>query len=847
MISSKRLLGFVACVVVAAAVVENSAWGFFPKGGFNFTQQLRYATWPFREFDNDESGVIDPGEGLEFRIESGPRGFTNAEIAQVQAAFQTWQDVGSSYASFRFVGSIEDTILPGTLGPDYLPMVFMQVTEVATSDGYSQPDPPEAILPELSWSVASVTIVTYAIDTAILPVGGNQVIIPAGTIIDCDIVVNGDIHRAGVVPNTTFGTLDLQATVTHAVGHLLGLSFTPLNNLDPYNQVGLEQAVLGLPVEPSVLQITTPDGIRRMMGATPTMFPIYFLTEMPDGSYNAGWRDLAPDDISGVSWLYPRQDGLENFFTINQEARTHVRRNTGIPSSPISGAHIVAWANLSTGEAPVRVPLFSTMTGLYQKYTNTQLVGKFSLMGLWKQMEVPGRLNEKFEPTYVLTMNPLNGSGFDRQAPPGFGPGSFDSIQGPLPLSYSTIIRPDSEFSTNYPSEVFNEFGNVYGIDNYSVGTPLVWSFVKNTVVSKETDRTLPHILPTNTPMFGDPDQVCPFNILEGGTTEGGTETILDGLEGLLTTVSRNDDDFGGNSGQGMDKGSGAVFHRINSRLRIFRDRVLLRTAIGTAAVDLYYRTAPTLARYLLNHKNVLHGTRSLIIYMDGIGKVVTMGSLFALVLGGFIVLRLFRNRVVQAATMTTILILLLSTVAFAGQTPIPTEYLVADSTHILTGEVVSAVGRLSSNNRIYTDVVVKVRDVVKGNLNRGSTITFSVIGGQYGNIVTAATDIPGFSEGDQALLYLQDTGIYGLVPFGGSRSKVSIVLNPETGEEEVAVQDATKVAAFSKKQASAEKTNEDNSSSNEESQTDGSPGEATTVPLQDYLRYLRTIVHSQR
>ena len=68
--------------------------------------------------------------------------------------------------------------------------------------------------------------------------------------------------------------------------------------------------------------MTGPDGIARMIGATPTMYPGYFLTENSNGETTAGWVDLAPDDISGISWLYPREDGQDKFFSISQEART---------------------------------------------------------------------------------------------------------------------------------------------------------------------------------------------------------------------------------------------------------------------------------------------------------------------------------------------------------------------------------------------------------------------------------------------------------------------------------------------------------------------------------------------
>lgn len=869
MTKAMRLLAAVACVVLVTAGLAGSAYGFFPKGGFNLNQQIRYATWPFRDFDTNENGTIEGGEGLEFRIETGPRGFSSAEVDLVKAGFAVWQDVPTSYAAFRFVGNIEDPLLPGMLNMDYLPMVFMQVEEVAADDGYSQPDADEYLTSGLSWAIPAITYLTYTIDTAVIDVAERQVIVPAGTILDCDIVVNASVHRAGIVTGTSFGTLDLQATVAHHVGQLLGLAYTPLNNLDPYNEVTMEGADIGLPVEPAVLQITGTDGLRGIRGATPTMFPVYFLTEMPEGDFVGGWRDLAPDDISGISWLYPREDGLQNFFTVQQEARTHTRDTSGVPSAPVSGAHIVAWASLGTGDTGERVPLFSTMTGLYQKSSNTQLQGRFSLMGLWKQMELPGGLDVMYEPSYVFTMNQLNGAGYERQAPPEVTPDYFDSLQGPIPVSYSLYTRDPGSFSTNYPSEVYNEYGNVYGIDNYVTGTPLAWSFTKNTVVSRESDKILSEMLPTTRPMFGDQDVVCPMNIIENigeGTTD--TETVLDGAEGILEGITGEGDlggltgllgtlgkDDGNSGGWGGGSGARAVFARVNYRLRAFRDDVLLKSAAGTALVDLYYRIAPYLAGQLLRHGTVLRLVRGIILAGTSIWEsgIMTFGLL---TVAGLLIWRLRpRTRGLQAAAAGMLVFIVVVSAAFAGQMPIPTEDLVAEASYIFTGEVISADGRVAGDNRIYTDVVIKVRNVVKGQLNQNSNLTFSVVGGKYGNIVTSATSIPGFAKGDQALLYLKDTDKFGLIPFGGYRSKVPIVLDPETNEE-MLVSDGALVEGEAEEGEGADTEGESTKSrmpstdeDNVASSSPAPPAETPSglVPLDEYLYYLRGLVRSLR
>ena len=826
MTKAMRLLAAAACIVLLAAGLTGHAYGFFPKGGLNLNQQFRYATWPFRDFDTDEDGAIEDGEGLEFRIESGPRGFTNAEIEQVKTGFGVWQNVPTSYVRFRFVGNIEDPVAPGTVALDYLPMVFMQVETTTEDDEYIQPDDPEFLAAGLDDFVPALTFLTYAIDTATVEVSGRQVIVPAGTILDCDIVVNAALHRPGATTTTTFGTLDLQATIVQSVGTLLGLANTPLNNLDPYNEVTLDDAALGLPVEPAVLQLTGSDGVRSIVGATPTMMPVYFLTEMPDGEYVAGWRDLAPDDISGISWLYPREDGLENFFSVQQEARTHVRDTSGVPSAPVCGTHVVAWASLSKDDTGPRVPLFSTMTGLYQKSSNVQLQGKFNLMGLWKQMELPGGVDELYIPSYVLTMNPLNGTGYDRQAPPDITSDLMDSLQGAFPVSYSIYTRPTDAYSTNYPSEVFNEYGNIYGIDNNTAGTALAWSYEKNTLVSRDSDKTLPNILPTTKPMFGDQDVVCPMNIIEnigGGTGDG--ETVLDAAEGLLGALEAGD---GGPGGPGAF-GGGALFAKVNECLRSFRDNVLLKSSVGTALVDLYYRAAPYMARQLLHHETALRAVRGAIVLAARIGEsgmiIVSLILCACLAVLG----RKLRARFARLTVAGILVFMISMSVAFAGQTPIPTENLVAKASYIFTGEVVAAEGRMAENGRIYTDVVIKVRDVVKGGLNQGSNLSFSVMGGIYGSIATSATGIPGFAKGDQALFYLKDSARFGLVPFGGYRSKVNIVLDPKTNEEAL-VDDGSLTEGESE---DAEKSAP-------------AAGNSGLVALDAYLDYLRSLVHSQ-
>jgi hypothetical protein len=638
------------------------------------------------------------------------------------------------------------------------------------------------------------------------------VTVPAGTVLDSDIIVNASAFRAGSTA-TSFGVLDLKAAITHGVGLLLGLGQTPLNNLEEASGSSL----LGLSVETAALQMTGGDGIARMIGATPTMYPGYFLTENLDGTSTAGWGDLAPDDISGISWLYPREDGQERFFGLSQEARTHTRRGTGIPSAPISGAHIVAWANVSNNEGDRRIPLFSTMSGLFEPYVNKNLVGGFDLLGLWKQLEVPGTPGDMFNTSYVLSMNPLNGSGAEKQAPPSITPALADTIQGALPVSYSVAVRPESEFATNYPSEVFNEFGNIYGIENNPAGTALVWDFTKNTVVSKASEKTIPTMLPLNRPMFGDPNDVCPLNVI---SATPGTGTGVDT----------------GNIGTGTVAGIKA--------LRGFRDDVLLRSAPGEALVDAYYQISPAVARFMLRHGFLLKAGRSLLAAMEWVmfNWAVCLAVISALGLALWAARRR-RARSVAAAAVLFAAIVCAGSVAHAGQIYVPTSDIVSHATEIVSGKVTSAQGRWGALGRIYTDVVVEVADTAKGAANKASNIAFSVIGGTVDGLAMAASDIPTFKVGEEVVLYLYSVPGRGLVVYGGVRGKQLVFTDTDTGEKYVTAADAFSAKALTAdKKAIAEKEAAAQDKDDAAAKAAEAEEQAGRIPLNEYMQYLRDV-----
>jgi len=103
---------------------------------------------------------------------------------------------------------------------------------------------------------------------------------------------------------------------------------------------------------------------------------------------------------------------------------------------------------------------------------------------------------------------------------------------------------------------------------------------------------------------------------------------------------------------------------------------------------------------------------------------------------------------------------------------------------------------------------------------------------------------VPGFTKGDQALMYFRDTERFGIVPFGGYRSKVPIILDPETGEE---VLEGENTGTEDEGEGITE--GEADVKSATDSAAPRPPRETAEgfVPLDEYLDYLRALVRSQQ
>ncbi len=127
-----------------------------------------------------------------------------------------------------------------------------------------------------------------------------------GEIVESDIFFNSAFPWS-TAPSGDPGAFDLESVAVHEVGHLLGLGHSALGETEP-----------------------RPDGGRRVLASGSVMFPISF------GRGITHDRELQPDDVAGVSDLYP--DGT--FRRQTGVARGRVTRS----GMGVLGAHVTAFS-----------------------------------------------------------------------------------------------------------------------------------------------------------------------------------------------------------------------------------------------------------------------------------------------------------------------------------------------------------------------------------------------------------------------------------------------------------------------------------------------------------------------
>ena len=146
----------------------------------------------------------------------------------------------------------------------------------------------------------------------------DRVLGATGFLID---TVSGEIVESDIFFNSAFTwstasqgdatRFDLESVATHEIGHFIGLGHSAIGETE-----------------------MRPDGGRRVLGSGAVMFPISL------GRGITQDRTLQPDDIAGVSDLYP----AEGFRAATGTATGRVTRN----GTGILGAHVVAF-NPATG------------------------------------------------------------------------------------------------------------------------------------------------------------------------------------------------------------------------------------------------------------------------------------------------------------------------------------------------------------------------------------------------------------------------------------------------------------------------------------------------------------------
>lgn len=94
-------------------------------------------------------------------------------------------------------------------------------------------------------------------------------------------------------------------------------------------------------------------------------------------------------------------------------------------------------------------------------------------------------------------------------------------------------------------------------------------------------------------------------------------------------------------------------------------------------------------------------------------------------------------------------------------------------------------------NQRIFTDYILKVSQVIKGDLSENSLIKITVPGGTLNGYTTFVPEIPVFTEGEETLLFLEERNSKApenrrFVVTGFHQGKYVIVLDKKTKKKKV-------------------------------------------------------------
>lgn len=748
---------------VAVLGVAMTGHAFFPYGNFDTSGNLFLYRWPFDELDrNGDGDVSGDNDGIPFTFEGGENGWTPTEIAELRRGFEMWESIPTSFAAFSYTENTEEQLeTSGDIGSvDSFNFVAAKVGD----------DPGDLV------AIVGQTFITTIDETMIVEIGGSQFQLTGPRIIDADILIDADVVREGDLAPL----IRLDGVAATLSGIAMGLSFNPMDN---FTEVTVGEQTLN--VEPRVVALRDAQGVLRVVGVTPTMRPDAVFYDDGGGVFTLTSVDLAPDDIAGMSYLYPRGDqGI--FFSLGAEARTRARNN--FPSEPVAGGLVIAWADADNNAATGRVPMYSTLGGLFTAQEAQR--GQFLFPKIFKRLESPQGV--LFNASYTFSHHEWTAPVGSRE--------DWDSTHGGDPVTGGAF--DGFSYATGYPSEVFNENGNLFGLGNKDSGTPLAYDPIRRKVVSTVSQKAIDQILAPDRaldgpkPMFGDPNKVCFWNQVAAGIAPMQTPELL----------------------------------------RAVRDNVLLETALGTALVDMYYRVSPTLVTFMLEHSFALQtaywvGSATEWSYQHARLLLALTGVLLAF--GAAVALRR-RKAWAAAGAVGLISALAVMPAADALMLYVSTGDLVKASDDVVVGTVVAVDSHWDEvvPNKIVTDVAIELSDSFKGALNKSSVVHLRQPGGRIGPMKTSVTHVPEFTKGEEVVVFLKYSQKKGYEVASGTRGKYNVKTDAETGVKYV---EAPELMAELGLQEVAK-------SLGEAVEKDANTPTQTRIPLSDFASHIKSL-----
>lgn len=750
-------------MAMALCLAAGSAWAFYPVGGTNQQGQLVFPTWPLTYMDRNHDGdVSGPDEGVKITFETGELGFTSAEMAKIQDGAEVWERVPTAYIAWTFGQTLPNP--PDTLetSRDIGSLDAFNYCAIQTGDETQATEEGGAWI-----------FTTAIVENTSVTLNGQTVNLTGPAILDVDVVFVGAAIRPLVTGEQAAMELAPLSVIAYGLG--AGLWYSPLYNFEEgQNQVDTRN------VESRVVWLPDRTGVLEKVGVTPSMLNLLFYYDDGAGIYTDARYDLAPDDIAGISFLYPRGN-QDKFFTLAQEARTTAPRN--VPSVPLVGAHIVAWCDTDNNPGTARVPFLDTLTGLFVASEN---YGKFELKNLFKTLSTEG--GELFNASYTITM-----AKFDY---PFENVDSFDSTH-----SLGGGITPTEG---DFPSYTFRDGENLLSVDRHDQGTPLMFDPIRRKIVSATTARTLEVMLPQNTPMFGS-DDICFFSKATVGLP---SDVIPRSLRAFRDQVLVH---------TAAGTALATAYYQVSPvAVRFLEAHPLALEAVRTAARGAYWG---------ITHPRT------------------TIASMLAVIVAFmFVAVRRLRRRTrLQAASAALLLAFLcMPTSANALLLPMTPDEAVAKSTNIVVATVRTVESRWEEPaNKIVTDVTLDVSETIKGTANKGGLIRLTLPGGQVGAVVTKVSNMPTFKEREEVLVFLRETK-KGPEVVGAARGKLNIETDLFTGKKSVVAR-SFPAGELLTAIANAKSVNTKTSRTDEALPEAAAPSIQTpVVPLDDVKNYLQ-------